>query len=125
MRDGEAVVVYADGARYEGGFVRGTREGEGRLTHAGRLRLRGRRSAAGSSTGRARRPIPDGSTYEGEFVDGQRQGEGTMRLADGREIDGLWEAGQPVGAATRGARRPGRAGGAGLRRHCARRWLSY
>ena len=38
-RDGEAVVTYPDGARYEGHFVGGIREGKGRLTMPGGLSL--------------------------------------------------------------------------------------
>ena len=87
--------IYADGTRYEGGFDKGVRSGQGRMTMPGGYVFEGT-WANGLLNGKGKATYPDGSVYEGDFVDGQRQGQGSMRFAGGQRYEGLWNAGQPV-----------------------------
>jgi hypothetical protein len=84
--------------RYEGGVVRGVREGEGVLmVLADGTRYSGP-FVGGEPHGRGAIDWPDGSRYVGSVVRGVRHGKGAMRhAASGTEYEGDWVGGQREG----------------------------
>lgn len=78
--EGEGVLIMKrDGkqlSRYEGGLVRGLRQGPGYMTYA------------------------NGDQYEGGFKDSRREGKGVYLSADGDEMQGDWKNGMLDGIAS-------------------------
>merc|ERR1712216_411365 len=64
---------YPDGSRYEGNFVAGQRDGQGKLVWA------------------------DKCGYEGEFKDGRRHGRGRFFWTNGSGYEGIWANGKQKG----------------------------
>ncbi|CAN0411923.1 unnamed protein product, partial [Ectocarpus sp. 12 AP-2014] len=75
QRDGLGVFFYADGGRYEGGWVANRRSGQGRLSFA---------------NGEARYGRATTMVYDGGWLDGQRSGTGSLCLPGGDVFEGLW-----------------------------------
>ena len=71
------VYCFADGARYEGQYKAGKKEGRGVYQFA------------------------DGSTYEGEYRNGRMDGFGAYQYSDGKTEVGRYDCGIDVGAAVR------------------------
>jgi hypothetical protein len=112
--DGTGVFLYADGARYEGPWVSGKKQGVGAFTLASGERFE--RTFAGGIATEPMEPstgemcmsascvngpgmsAADGSVYSGEFVGGKRHGKGTERV----DIDGSTFVGQFVGGKREG-----------------------
>jgi hypothetical protein len=94
VADGRGTMEYKDGSRYEGGWVRGRRSGDGKLTQATGTTVEGNwadnhpvqatiRFAPAQSPGAAVR-------YTGSFKDGKFSGHGTMDYANGGTYTGGW-----------------------------------
>ena len=77
LRHGHGTLLLPDGGSYEGGFVRGVREGQGR-------------EVSGA----------DGSVYTGSFVGGLRHGRGSLAMRNGDRYEGSFEHGEKHGAGT-------------------------
>lgn len=71
--DIRGILSWKDGTKYVGQFVRGQRQGHGRME------------------------FPDGVWYEGEFSHGRYDGNGTCRFQDGKTYKGQWRAGEAEG----------------------------
>lgn len=71
--EGRGVMIYTDGAIYEGHFVDGHWEGKGRLIHS------------------------TGDIYEGDWQDNKAHGKGKFTTLDGTVYNGGWEADKKQG----------------------------
>ncbi len=74
QKQGQAVFIWADGSKYEGGFENGVQNGYGVFTNG-----------------------KDGSKYEGNFKNGVKDGEGTYYFANGDYYKGMFSADKRTG----------------------------
>mmetsp|Transcript_84211 Transcript_84211/g.234902 ORF Transcript_84211/g.234902 Transcript_84211/m.234902 type:complete len:303 (-) Transcript_84211:174-1082(-) len=108
----------SDGAKYEGDFKEGTKDGFGKYSwpngHVqygawkngmmdGRAEFRGNDGnkfqgtwADDRKTGIGKYMWANGEIYEGQYVQDQREGYGIFYFTDGKDQRGFWKAGQPV-----------------------------
>lgn len=123
--NGQGICYYTDGARYEGEWKDGSREGEGTLKYANdddRMEYVGQwRKDQPHGTGIFRwkngavyegevdndtfhgsgsMAWPDGGKYEGEFVNGYRHGQGTYFYPNGNKYEGEFVNGEYNGTGT-------------------------
>ncbi|XP_016072318.1 PREDICTED: MORN repeat-containing protein 1 [Miniopterus natalensis] len=89
---GQGVMTYRAGGRYEGELSHGVREGHGCLVDQDGHLYRGsfhnnRRHGHGHMA------FPNGDNYDGDWVRDQRQGHGKLRCADGSTYEGQWHSG--------------------------------
>lgn len=99
MRDGmlhRGVFVYANGDRYEGGFVDNLKSGHGVYATAGGDRYEGQ-FAVDRLHGRGTMAWSDGRGYEGEFEHGAINGHGVFTWSDQRRFEGRFVNGAPDG----------------------------
>ena len=83
-RDGQGVLTFLDGLKYEGGFKDGKWNGQGTLSS-----LNGRKYVGewkdGKQNGRGTSSLCKGGKYVGEFKDGKQRGKGTKTYSDGEK----------------------------------------
>lgn len=94
--NGRGVYQFASGARYEGQFVHGRREGQGRLMLSSGVVYEGQfqqdyRQGTGVQT------WPDGARYVGQFLKDLLHGKGQMLFPDGSRYTGSWQTGKMHG----------------------------
>jgi hypothetical protein len=89
-------VVLSDGSVYEGSFVNGQANGQGRHTLPDGSVYEGS-FVNGRANGQGKYTRPDGSVYEGFFVNEQAIGQGKYTLPDGSACEGFWLNGQIQG----------------------------
>lgn len=94
--DGTGIYQFESGARYEGTFQNGKRQGQGKLTLSNGLTYLGQfvrdyRQGEGCQTSQ------DGSVYTGQFFRDRYHGQGTMQFADGAVYRGEWQSGKMHG----------------------------
>jgi hypothetical protein len=95
---GSGTYVYAPGVTYQGGFKDDDFDGKGTLTEQG-ARYEGA-FKAGRKNGHGLLTTTDGDRYDGEFADDKMTGRGTLVLSDGRKYEGLLQDGKPNGQGT-------------------------
>ena len=89
LLEGKGVCVYANGARYEGEWVRGLRHGQGEFREHGAVYRGG--WAEGVQSGEGVWSYPDGSEYKGPLRKGMRHGHGVFTDAEGGRYEGGWK----------------------------------
>lgn len=112
--NGKGKLIYADGNIYEGDFVKGKKEGQGRftVTETGQVyigqfaneRYNGRGKMTFSDgesyegdwvydqkTGKGKTVYSNGDIYEGDFVDSKKDGRGTYTFKNGNYYTGEWK----------------------------------
>lgn len=94
--NGEGVFLFASGARYEGVFLLGKRQGQGTLILSNGVTYQGRFDRD-FREGKGRQTEPDGSVYTGLFHRDRFHGNGTMVYADGSIYRGEWDSGKRHG----------------------------
>lgn len=94
--EGEGVVEYASGARYEGQFRNYKRHGVGVMTHTNGDRFEGEWKDD-KRHGRCKELFADGSVFEGHLEEGLRSGHGVMVWPEGSTYSGLFERGKANG----------------------------
>ena len=94
--NGEAVIVWTNGERYEGTMLSGKKQGRGVFTWPTGQRYEGE-WADDRINGVGLLSYPNGDRYEGAFVNGEPHGKGTYRLQNGDFYVGDWVAGNKHG----------------------------
>ena len=89
LLEGKGVCVYANGARYEGEWVKGLRHGHGEFREHGAVYRGG--WADGQQSGEGVWSYPDGSEYRGPLKKGMRHGHGVFTDAEGGTYEGGWK----------------------------------
>jgi hypothetical protein len=93
--NGAGVYAEIDGSRYEGQFVKGRFEGEGKVFFGEELDYAGQfRNGLRHGRGKVQ---ANGHVYEGEWVDGRPEGEFTIAFANGNRYQGQFSKGKPNG----------------------------
>ena len=96
-RDGRYVVeTWSNGARYEGEYRDGMRDGQGVFEWPSGKRYEGG-WREGKYHGQGVETKPNGARYEGGWRDGKRAGQGVETKPDGERIEGEWRDGEFVG----------------------------
>lgn len=94
-KNGAGVYAEIDGSRYEGQFVNGRFEGEGKVFFGEELDYAGQfRNGLRHGQGKA---WANGHVYEGEWVNGRPEGEFTISFANGTQYKGQFSNGKPNG----------------------------
>eukprot|EP00826_Nyctotherus_ovalis_P010338 TRINITY_DN12737_c0_g1_i3.p1 TRINITY_DN12737_c0_g1~~TRINITY_DN12737_c0_g1_i3.p1 ORF type:complete len:288 (+),score=91.61 TRINITY_DN12737_c0_g1_i3:219-1082(+) len=110
LQDGNGVMIWPDGSRYDGSWKQGQTNGHGRLIHADGDLYEGGwvgdkangygtyihedgavyegNWVADKQNGKGVETWPDGSRYEGTYKDGMKHGVGTFVWSDGSEYKG-------------------------------------
>jgi len=86
-------ICFAPEGVYQGTFVKGFYEGDGRLDYTNGDRYEGR-WARGEKDGTGKMVWADGKVYEGKWLVGQPHGEGIMYLTNGRIQEGIFVEGK-------------------------------
>jgi uncharacterized protein (TIGR02145 family) len=92
----KAKCTFKDGTKYEGNFMNGYFNGEGRFTWASGSYYEGN-FKKGSRTGRGFMKWVSGETYDGDWVSNQMNGLGTYKFSDGRVYTGHFKDDSPNG----------------------------
>ncbi len=96
LRDGHAVVKWADGSSYDGDEAGARMEGAGLLTTSAGDRFQGQ-WAHDRLNGRGQVVWTNGDRYDGDWRDGKAEGHGVQLWADGHKYDGDWRNDLPDG----------------------------
>lgn len=96
LKDGHAVLKWADGSSYDGAVADGSMNGPGLLTTAAGDRFQGA-FKAGRLDGHGTAQWANGDRYDGDWHNGKSEGHGVQVWADGRRYDGQWRDDQPNG----------------------------
>eukprot|EP00826_Nyctotherus_ovalis_P018707 TRINITY_DN1563_c0_g4_i3.p1 TRINITY_DN1563_c0_g4~~TRINITY_DN1563_c0_g4_i3.p1 ORF type:complete len:311 (-),score=106.52 TRINITY_DN1563_c0_g4_i3:49-981(-) len=121
-RDGNGVMIWIDGSRYDGTWKENKASGRGRLIHADgdvydgewkddKAHGKGKYTHQDGALyegdwvedkqhGYGVETWPDGSCYEGQYVDGKKEGRGKFVWADGSEYQGEFVANNIQGRGT-------------------------
>ncbi len=94
--NGEGVYLFSSGARYEGAFFLGKRQGQGKLSLSNGVVYQGHFDRD-YREGDGRQTDPDGSVYTGQFHRDRFHGKGIMTYADGSVYRGEWDSGNRHG----------------------------
>eukprot|EP00826_Nyctotherus_ovalis_P025456 TRINITY_DN1972_c0_g4_i1.p1 TRINITY_DN1972_c0_g4~~TRINITY_DN1972_c0_g4_i1.p1 ORF type:complete len:281 (-),score=80.59 TRINITY_DN1972_c0_g4_i1:116-958(-) len=98
-REYKGLVVYPNGAIFEGHFINGEIMGEGRKVLAKKEYIVGR-FVGDKLNGMGRRVKSDGTYYEGNFVNGIPNGRGLQHFANGDKYSGEFKDGKYHGEGT-------------------------
>jgi hypothetical protein len=117
--DGEGEWTSSAGDRYLGGFIKGKRQGQGRMVYADKSEYNGTwrddlptgageqkflngnvysgEFLAGMQTGIGTLTHRNGDRYTGNWLNGRRHGKGVAQWNDGQSYDGTWVGDQATG----------------------------
>lgn len=98
-REYKGLVMYPNGAIFEGHFINGEIMGEGRKVLAKKEYMIGR-FVGEKLNGTGKRVKSDGAYYEGDFVNGIPNGRGLQHFANGDEYSGEFKDGRYSGEGT-------------------------
>lgn len=87
---GEAMLLLEDTMYYEGTFVEGIIDGNGKLNHPGNFVYQGEFKQNGI-TGKGTISLQSGDRYEGMFLNAAYEGEGTMYYKNGEKLTGVFK----------------------------------
>lgn len=90
--DGFGVLVWPDGAIYQGQWVDEKRDGLGLFTYPDQSLFTGQWSRDHRVDGPGKMRYYNGDMYDGQFMDDKRHGEGTIEYGQD-DRDGRWRAG--------------------------------
>jgi hypothetical protein len=121
-KNGQGIMTYANGDKYDGQFKDGKKHGQGTLTFANGHKYIGQfkddaMHGQGTITyadgekydgqwkddrlhGEGTYTWPNGDKYVGQFKDGRMHGQGTLTFANGNKYVGHWEDGRRHGKGT-------------------------
>ena len=95
-QNGQGILTFADGGRYEGDFKNGKMEGKGKYFHADGDRYEGDWKN-GQQDGKGKYFFANGNRYEGDYKNGQRDGKGKYFYANRDHYEGDFKNGQQDG----------------------------
>lgn len=87
--NGTGLLIFTNGDRYEGDFVKGEIAGRGIYTYSDGAIFKGE-FLNGKRTGNGIHILPDKSEYNGKWKDDYKHGKGVFCFADGRKEEQLW-----------------------------------
>jgi len=91
--DGQVILTFLDGEKYEGEFKDGLKHGQGTYTWNDGEKYVGEYKDE-KKNGQGTKIWTNGDMYEGGFKDGRYDGQGTYTWSDGRKYVGEWKDGE-------------------------------